>query len=53
MNYCMSDGAYVEFFVVKDGVRTNVKISRMEHVAKVLTEKITDGVLELLGDEVN
>ena len=41
------DGAYLESFVHKDGVRYNMKVINMKEVATTLTNSLMDGVHKL------
>lgn len=40
----MSDGTYIELFVVKDGVRYNAKILDMRDAALTLTNGLMNGI---------
>lgn len=44
----MNDGMYVEFFVVKDGVRYNLKTADMKNVSVTLTNSLMDGIEKLV-----
>lgn len=44
----MNDGMYVEFFVVKDGVRYNLKTTDMKDVSVTLTNSLMDGIEKLV-----
>lgn len=48
----MNDGMYVEFFVVKDGVRYNLKTADMKNVSVTLTNSLMDGIEKIAIGEV-
>ena len=43
----INDGAYIELFVVKDGVRQTAKIMDMKEASIVLTNSLMDGIEKL------
>lgn len=45
----ITDGAYIELFAVKNGVRYNYKTVSMKDMATILTNSLMDGVQELCG----
>ena len=45
----LEDGCYIQLFVVKDGVRHNVKIVSTKEMATTLTSSLMDGVEKLLS----
>ena len=46
-NYATSDGVYMELFVIKNGVRCNVKIIEMKEVENILTNSLVDEIENL------
>lgn len=46
-NSATSDGNYIELFVIKNGVRHNVKIIEMKEVENALTNSLVDGIENL------
>ena len=45
------DGAYVELFVVKDGVRYNLKIVDMKDITKILVSNLMNGIEQIWDDK--
>lgn len=40
----INDGAYIELFAIKNGVRYNAKIINMKDMANILTNSLMDGI---------
>ena len=43
----INDGAYIELFAIKNGVRYNAKIINIKDMANILTNSLMDGIENL------